>query len=64
MDSHVDKLMMSLHSLMTIPQALYSKIDVTLYGDVIVFARCPREFMMWCPLKLAYEVDLENNGVW
>jgi hypothetical protein len=56
--------MMTLHSLMTIPQALYSMINVTLYGDVISFARCPRNFMMWFLLKLAYDADLENDGVW
>jgi hypothetical protein len=35
-----------------------------LYGDVIVFAGCPGEFMMWCPLMLAHDADLEDDGVW
>jgi hypothetical protein len=35
-----------------------------LYGDVIIFTGCPRQLMMWCPLILARDVDLEDVGVW
>jgi len=51
---------MTLHDLITIPHFLYSKIDFILYGDVTVFAGCPREFMMCCPLMLARDANLED----
>jgi hypothetical protein len=35
-----------------------------LYGDVIIFIGCPGQLMMWCPLILAHDVDLEDDGVW
>jgi hypothetical protein len=76
-------MMMTLHGLLPIPQALYSKIEeltcmdlylcdfdrcdtlvLILYGDVIFSIGCPRQLMMWCPLILAHDADLEDDGVW
>lgn len=34
------------------------------YGDVIVVARCPREFLLWCSSMLASDAKLEDDGVW
>jgi hypothetical protein len=35
-----------------------------LYGDVIIFAGCLEQLMMWCLKILAHEVDMKDVGVW
>jgi hypothetical protein len=36
----------------------------TLFSDMIIFMGCPGHPMMLCPLILAHDVDLEDDGVW
>jgi len=39
---------------------------VILYGDIVIFTRCPRLLMLWClliSLILGGDVDLEDVGV-
>jgi hypothetical protein len=35
-----------------------------LYGDVIFSIGCLGKLMMWCPLILINDTDLEDDGVW
>lgn len=54
---------MTLHSLKTLPQTLYSKIDLILHRNVIILVGCIGEFMMWCLLISTHDVDLEDDGI-
>jgi hypothetical protein len=39
-------------------------VCVDLVGDVIIFARCPKQLMMWCPKILTLDDDSRDDGVW
>jgi hypothetical protein len=36
---------------------------LVLYGDVIIFAGCPKQLLMWCQRILAYDDDFRDVGV-
>jgi hypothetical protein len=36
---------------------------LALYGDVIIFARCPRQLMRWCETFLVHDINLRDVGV-
>ena len=35
-----------------------------LHGDMAVFAGCAKQIMLWCPLMLACDADVEDDGGW
>jgi hypothetical protein len=37
---------------------------LVLYGDAIIFARCPEQLMRWCLEILACDVHFKDVGVW